>query len=509
MNGTLKIGWAQRDISTVEPVGITGQFYLRVSKGVADPITCTALAIENGRESVIMVSVDATAVRPVVLDRVRDILRRELPEIEPEKISFNATHSHTSAWSMPGHPGEDYPLPPSIRVVLPEEYYPFLVRQLADAVTEAWQKRRAGGFAFGLDYAPVAHSRRVWYADDISERPGAEKCFGLMLDGHARMYGDTGDPKFSHYEAGADHCIQFLYTVDGEGRMTGVIVNLSCPSQCSMEDEMLSADYWHETRQEIRRRHGAGFFVLGQCAPAGDLETFPLHNLRGEERRLRLSGKSRRQEIAVRIADAMDRVSEWAGQAVAYEAEINNELLPLDLPVRRITEQEYREELAAREILNAKQFAGSGTPEERLKHDSVLYSLRMRNRSVITRYESQEAHPYRRIFAHLFRIGEVAFATSPFELFSDFMHRIQGRSPFEQTFCVQLADDSLGYLATGRGAAGRGYSATRYCNQVAPEGGQRLVDATVDVFNRWLPEPRPLPRREIQTLLLQKMFTRS
>ena len=43
----LKIGWASRDISTNQPVDIPGQFHIRVSKGVLDPITTTALVIDN------------------------------------------------------------------------------------------------------------------------------------------------------------------------------------------------------------------------------------------------------------------------------------------------------------------------------------------------------------------------------------------------------------------------------------------------------------------------------
>ena len=86
---------------------------------------------------------------------------------------------------------------------------------------------------------------------------------------------------------------------------------------------------------------------------------------------------------------------------------------------------------------------------------------------------------------HVIRIGDVAFASNCFELYMDYMHRIQARSPFTQTFIVQLAGTPTacgGYLATERGAWGKGYSASLYCNQVAPTGGQELVDETVSVL---------------------------
>ena len=86
------------------------------------------------------------------------------------------------------------------------------------------------------------------------------------------------------------------------------------------------------------------------------------------------------------------------------------------------------------------------------------------------------------------RIGDFAFASNRFELFIDFMHRIQGRSPFTQTIIVQLtADPGTGggsYLATKRAAANLGYSATLLSNQVSPKGGQQLVETTLEMLNK-------------------------
>ena len=69
------------------------------------------------------------------------------------------------------------------------------------------------------------------------------------------------------------------------------------------------------------------------------------------------------------------------------------------------------------------------------------------------------------------------------------MHRIQGRSPFIQTFIVQLVTDSKSadrgvgsYLATARGEKNKGYGATPYSCMVSPAGGQQLVDHTVQML---------------------------
>ena len=82
------------------------------------------------------------------------------------------------------------------------------------------------------------------------------------------------------------------------------------------------------------------------------------------------------------------------------------------------------------------------------------------------------------------RVGEIAFASNPFELYQDFMHRIQARSPFMQTFITQLAGGAGQYLPTKRGEFNKGYSASISCNRIGSEGGQELVDYTLDILKQ-------------------------
>ena len=47
-------------------------------------------------------------------------------------------------------------------------------------------------------------------------------------------------------------------------------MNVPCPSQNSESEWHLSADYWHDVRVALRKRHG-DIFILPQCAAGGDL----------------------------------------------------------------------------------------------------------------------------------------------------------------------------------------------------------------------------------------------
>ena len=83
----------------------------------------------------------------------------------------------------------------------------------------------------------------------------------------------------------------------------------------------------------------------------------------------------------------------------------------------------------------------------------------------------------------MIRLGDIAIATNPFELYLDYGLQMKARSKAEQTFVVQLTAGRGIYLPTARAVAGGGYSAMISDNIVGPEGGQILVDRTVELIN--------------------------
>jgi len=494
----LKIGWASRDVSTTKPVDIPGQFHVRVSTGIIDPITVTALVIDNGADIAIFLSGDFVSIRSYLVTEVRDAVAKRIPGFPVEKILMSCTHTHAgpSYYKSFSSMGASSEVPhDGIEIADSNEYRAFLVAQIADAITEAYAKRAPGGVAYGYGYAVVGHSRRVVYFDDLSKRPGAGSRAGMIVEGHAAMYGNTNDPMFSHYEAGADHFINLLYTFDPAGKLTGAVVNVPCPSQNSEGERRLSASFWNEVREDIRAKHG-NVFLLAQCAAAGDLAPRVLHYKKAEARRFHLkfgdenpknvSEYFQRKDIATRITAAFDEVLAWARKDIRTALPLTHVVKTVELQRRFITDEEYANEVRQYEELSKLGFKQDGTPQEKLVHDSVLLARRHRAERILARYRTQAAQPRLPMELHAIRLGDLAFASNCFELYMDFQHRIQARSPFEQTFVVQLCgtphEGTGGYLATERGAWGKGYSASHYCNQVSPQGGQELVEETLRVL---------------------------
>ena len=336
-NGSkLLIGWASKDITPEKPAALAGQFYVRISKQALDPITATALAIEsvgedNAGEQVIMVSCDLIwipddsrlAIGFGTIDRrSRDGCaiwsNRCCPVSIPGKLFLNATHTHTAPIMAGGWCPEQ-----SEEVMTPSEYVDFLLSRLAEAVVEAWNGRKPGGASWALSHAVVAHNRRAVY-----------------LDGSAKMYGSTDRADFSHVEGYEDHSLNLLFFWNEEGEPTGIVVNVACPAQASETVHRVSADFWHEARAELRKRYSESLFVLPQCSAAGDQAPRFLLSGRAEENMRKRKDVSEREEIAVRIADAVDYVFPAAKSDIRTAARLDHAVEELKLPVRKVTQDE-------------------------------------------------------------------------------------------------------------------------------------------------------------------------
>jgi hypothetical protein len=292
------------------------------------------------------------------------------------------------------------------------------------------------------------------------------------------MYGKTDDPEFSHIEGGTDHSVNLLCTWNKDRKLTGVVVNVACPSQVSEHLFQVSADYWHETRLELRRRLGAGLFVLPQCSAAGDQSPHVQVGRPAEERMLKLAGRTQRQDLAVRIADAVTAILPFVEKEIDWTPAFGHRVETMDLPLRTLSEkyESMRKDLEEH-------------PEKMkiprwYKDITAAYCGMVWNQGVERRFNAQKTKPTQPIEIHVVRLGSVAFATNPFEYYLDFGMQIKARSKATQTFVVQLSGGGVAsYLPTTRATIGRSYGALPASTPIGPEGGRLLSQRTVEIIN--------------------------
>ena len=498
----LKIGWSRRDVSTEEPVYIPGQHRMRVSKGILDPITVNCLAVDDGTDIAIFLSGDFVTGGGVI-NEIRKKVSEKNAEIPVDKILYSVTHTHAGACYQKEDIRFEAPHE-GVEIAPLEKYRTFFTDQASDAIVEAYETREEGAIAYGYGFAVAGHHRRVVYKDDLSLRPnGGKPLFkSLWVNGKAAMYGHTNDDNFDRYEGVVDHIINIMFTFDKDEKLTGAIINVPCPSQNMEQEEMLSADFWHNVRTILRDKYG-DIGILAQCAAGGDMAPRMLHYKEAEARRFMLKYANqklnpellypqemyKRMEIAGRICEAFDEVYSWAKKDISKDVPVRHTVKTIELPARLITEEErafVEEDLAAME---AEPFVSTGDKKADFVYNTTKLGGISRHRAVLKRYEKQKSKKTETVEMHVICIGDVAFASNPFELFIDYQHRMQARSPFIQTFIIQLCGQpdeycEGGYLCTEAAELNRGYSATMYCNLVSPKGGDALVEETVSELKK-------------------------
>ena len=255
----LYVGWASIDITPQQPVALVGQLSKRISKSVRDPLTATVLALETrghngGKEQAIMISCDVLFIKKSIQTRLRKLVKPKLPDFDVDKLFMNATHTHTAPGFIDGAFKGLYDVSQDEGVMKASEYASFFLERIAKAVAEAWRNRQPGGMSWALSHAVVGLNRRAHY-----------------FDGSSVMYGSTQQDNFSHFEGYEDHAVEMLFFWGQDRKLTGVVINLACPSQETEGLSVISADFWHDTRKEIRSRLRDNLNILAQCSAAGDI----------------------------------------------------------------------------------------------------------------------------------------------------------------------------------------------------------------------------------------------
>ncbi len=468
----LNIGWAQIDItpavSEARPAAVAGMTSLRLATQVDSPLQATAVAIEAPYQpgfagATILVGCDLRGINTGMMESIRAALKESHPQVDPHWVIVNSTHTHNAP------PLGAFGLP--VEAMLEPEYIAFAAPRIAQVIAQAWDSRQPGGISFGLSHAVIGHNRIMAYES-----------------GRSIMGAPRATPDFSHVEGYEDPALNLLYTWDAQGQITGVVVNAAVTSQTMQSTSFISADFWHDTRLELRKRLGEKLFILPQCSSAGDQMSAAQVYRRAEARMEKLTGRTRRQQIAQRIADgvmaiypAMQANIEWS-PLLAHRWEV------VELTRRMIRPQDVQDAQADIEKFKPiyekalEEFAGDpgliNNPQW-VRQATAAHRNRIRADRVLKRYELQQTQPRFPVEAHSVRIGDMALTTNPFEFYLDFGIQIKVRSPAVQTFVVQMANGYDGYVPTARSVAGGAYGAVPASTNVGPEGGKDMVEWAV------------------------------
>ena len=498
----IKIGWSEISITPDKKVSLVGQFAERISQYVEKPLMATAMAIDSGDDCVILCSCDLVCVGWNLVLAVRQRLTELGAAFDVNKIILSAIHTHTGPGHNPSRraniehpeldgnvafdvlrtmlesylkPGQKYIEKENIsansEIATAEEVFALLVDRLSKVIMDAWNNRKTGSFANAFGRVAVGMCRRAAYSD-----------------GSAQMWGDTNKAVFTELEGGNDSGMELIYVFDENKKLTGVVANLACPAQCVQHRLFVSPDFWGEVKVRLRKHFGEELFVLPQCSAAGD--QCPVDLIRwvqpesdindpnckrtdppkrkADPSMFDLAGMYR---VGRRIANEIIQVWEDGLDEEQSDVVFEHRVVDIPLPLRRATLTDVQN--AKRAIRDYVQDKDGDIDYNDVAHMQV-------HLGILKRFEIQDKMDNILVESHFIRLGSIAIATNPFELFLDYGNQIKARSVCEQTFLIQLANGSDGYLPTAKAEAGGHYSAFLSSGQVGHVGGEMLVRQTLD-----------------------------
>ncbi len=485
------VGWAEESIVPGKLVNIVGQFYERISDKVETDISVTAMAIESGEEQMIAVSCDLTSISDELIRLAREKFRAVNSEVNPANLIVGAIHNHTSigygtgGWNTKAILNEFLPENKQYTsieekredVFEGEEALWFIADKIVKAANTAWENRAEAKYANAFGRAVVGHCRRVVYDD-----------------GSAKMWGDSNHANFMELEGGNDSGIELIYFFDADKKLTGILGNIACPAQVLEHHYFLSADYWGYVKQNLREKFGSDIFLLPFIGAGGDQcprdmirwvdpeQPVKDPNIVRDKTTLRKADPSMFdikgcKLIAKRVTNEIIDVFESLEDDEIKDTPIfKHKALTFDLPLRKATIEEY--ENAVREL---EYYVNKNKDREAFNYkDNAAMHIYA---GTILRYRVQQETEIYPTEVHIVRLGDVAMATNPFELFLDYGNRMKARSKAQQTFIFQLTGGAGGYLPTQKAERGSHYSAYISSGNVGHEGGDILVRRTVKEIN--------------------------
>ena len=176
------------------------------------------------------------------------------------------------------------------------------------------------------------------------------------------------------------------------------------------------------------------------------------------------------RRLATEVEYALSDVTEFIGDTT-----LEHKTMTVDLPLRRGTPEQYA--TAKKAIEDFGKALGNGTINFADNARMHVYA------GTVARFEVQKTRDIVPIEVHVLRLGDIAFATNPFELFLNYGNQIRARSKAAQTFLVQLSCGAQGYLPTKKAEEGSHYSAYVSSGSVGHAGGDLLVRKTISEIN--------------------------
>lgn len=500
--GKVFVGLYEESITPDKSVNLDGQFYERVSEGVESPLAATAMAVKVNDELGVFVSCDLMSIGQTMVDELKEKVNG-YKGLDGRKVMIHATHTHTSV-GYAGGCRQKTKVPGGLHVLkeftkgmhlleMPAEHAAemgyqegreFIISHLETAIKNAIDNLHPAYYQFGFGRASIGMNRRVCYDD-----------------GTTQMWGDTSFSNFKEMEDGADTGIEMAFVYDENKNLEAMVLNVACPAQIMEQRSVISSDYWGKLRVLLREKYGENLKLVATCAPAGDLcprdltrwvspetpikdpnvKRIDPQEHRADPSMFDVAGTWRAaKRIFNEVVDEYEILTENGLDGLKDTAVFVHEVEDLQLPYRKVT---MKENLDAKKAVE--DFVASAKSPDITFDDTARLHV---YGGILARYINQQDIDIYPTEVHFGRFGDVAFTTTPFELFQNYGTRIRTHVRAVQSFQIQMTNGYYGYLPTEKAEQGGHYSAYVSSGNIGHEGGDLLVRSTIQKLNSYFPE---------------------
>lgn len=409
-----RAGAAEVDISPTRfPILVSGGFLARTAERLESPLMARAVVLDDGARRVAIAIVDSLMMPRELLDDVKQKVALEIG-VAPERMLIAATHTH-SAPPVMGALGTD----------ADAGYAELLRERLAGVLRQAAGRLEPARMGWASVAAPeYTHSRRwILRPDKMRKDPFGE------LTVRANMHPGYQNPEFIGPSGPVDPELSLLAIQSKAGRPLAVLANYSM-HYVGVPGPLVSPDYFGHFSARLKSLIGAAPETVAMMSQgtSGDLHWMDY------------SRPKREMDLAT-YAEALARLAAKAYREVRYRDSVEIGMLEEKLKLRRRVPNPQR--LAwARQVF-------AGVPDGRPRNQVEVYA---REQIYLA------AEPERELKLQALRLGDLAIAAIPNEVFAITGLKIKGQSPFAHTFTIELGNGAEGYIPPPEQHALGGYT---------------------------------------------------
>lgn len=384
------------------PVIVNGGMYERTADKVIEPLHARCFVLKNGDSQLAICVVDSCMIPRSVLDPAKK-LASQATGIAVENILISATHTH-SAPSVFGCLGSD----------ADARYVQQLIPLLAKGIKLAQDRLQPAQMGWGKAEDRNNVFNRRWL---MKAGTAATNRFGGKSNDRAQMNPGVGNKNKIKQLGTVDPEVFVVSIQTRKGKPLGVLANYSTHYAGA---PALSADYFGLFAGILQNEYAQadkGFVAAMSNGTSGDTNCIDFTDAQRKFDRFTVARQT--ADVAIQVLGT-----------IKYRSDVPLEMkqTELELGIRQADEKELAQ---ARELLDSLEGSKPKTLEQVYAREAVLLS---------------QMPSKRKIILQTIRLGDLAIATLPNEVFTETGLKIKKQSPFSSTFSIELANGAEGYI---------------------------------------------------------------